>query len=421
VSEKLPLAGVRVVDLSWIVAGPTSTRILADFGAEVIKVESREVRDMIRGGAPFADGKPGINRSGFFNNLNRNKLGLALNLSHPSGLDILKRLIAISDVLVENFSSRVMEERWGLTYKALREVKPDIIYCSLSGYGHSGPFRDNTTWGPTAQAVSGLTLMSGLPGKEPAGWGYSFMDNTAGYQAALAVLAALHHRSRTGEGQWIDLSQVEGGIAMTGPYILDYTVNGRTFRRDGMPPGNRSESRQIAPHNTYRCKGEVRVGENSVDGRWCAIVCRTDAEFRALCAAMGQPRLADDARFRTNAERLRNEDALDSAIESWTRQHDPYEVMSRLQRAEVPCGVVQNAADKVEQDAQLKARGFFVEAEHQEAGKRLFEGVSVRLQKTPGSVRRGAPLLGGDNEYVLRTLLGVTDAEMEQLIEEAVI
>lgn len=416
----LPLSGVRVVDLSWIIAGPTCTRVLADFGAQVIKVESQQVRDTIRNGAPFADGKQGINRSGFFNNVNRGKLGVTLNLGHPKGLDLLRRLLAISDVLVENFSSRILEDRWGLTYETLRELRPDIVYCSLSGFGHSGQFRDATTWGPTAQAVSGLTLMSGLPGHEPAGWGYSYMDNTAGYQAAVAVLAALHYRRRTGKGQWIDLSQSEGGMAMTGTAILDYTVNGRSFRRAGNPPGNRADNPRVAPHNTYRCAGEVVIADERKDGRWCAIACFNEQQWQALCRAMGRDDLARDPRFATNAARLQNQDALDAAIEQWTLQHDPYRVMETLQLAGVPAGVVQNAEDKVERDAQLRERGFFVEAEHQEVGKRLFEGMSVRLTKTPGRIRRGAPLIGGDNDFVLREVLGLTDAEMEQLAEEEV-
>lgn len=416
----LPLAGVRVVDLSWIVAGPTCTRILADFGAQVIKVESQQVRDTIRNGAPFADGKQGINRSGSFNNLNRGKLGVTLNLGHPKGLELLKRLLAISDVLVENFSSRVLEDRWDLTYATLRELRPDIIYCSLSGFGHSGPFRDNTTWGPTAQAVSGLTLMSGLPGQEPAGWGYSYMDNTAGYQAAIAVLAAIHYRNRSGKGQWIDLSQSEGGLAMTGTAILDYTVNGRSYRRAGNPPGNRADNPKVAPHNTYRCKGEVVVADGRKDWRWCAIACFTEEQWRSLCRVMGRDGLESDSRFATNAARLADQDALDGVIESWTRERDPYQVMDLLQRTGVPAGVVQNAEDKVERDAQLRARQWLVEAEHPEIGRRMFEGVSARLSKTPGCVRHGAPLLGGDNDFVLREVLGLSDEEMAELEAEEV-
>ncbi|MBM3946287.1 MAG: CoA transferase, partial [SAR202 cluster bacterium] len=278
----------------------------------------------------------------------------------------------------------------------------------------------NTTWGPTAQAVSGLTLMSGLPGQEPAGWGYSYMDNTAGYQAAIAVLAAIHYRTRTGKGQWIDMSQSEGGLAMTGTTILDYTVNGRSFRRGGNPPGNRADNPRVAPHNTYRCKGEVIVGDGRKDGRWCAVACVTEEQWASLCRVMGRDALALDPRFATNSARLQNQDALDTEIESWTRARDPYHVMDSLQRAGVPAGVVQNAEDKVERDPQLRVREWFVEAEHPELGRRPFEGVSVRLGKTPGRVRRGAPLLGGDTDFVLREVLGLNDEQMAELAAEEV-
>ncbi|MGH2610175.1 MAG: CaiB/BaiF CoA transferase family protein, partial [Tepidiformaceae bacterium] len=216
----LPLTGVRVCDLTWIIAGPTATRVLADFGAEVIRVEHGQAVDAIRLGRPIVGDSPTLNNSGFFNYFNRNKKSILLNARHPMGMDLLKRLIAESDVVVENFSSGIMES-WGLDYPQLKEIREDIIYCSISGFGHSGRDKAFTTWGPTAQALSGLTFMSGLPGKPPAGWGYSYMDHTAGYYGAIAIMAALHHRNLTGEGQHIDISQVEAGIILGGPAVLD--------------------------------------------------------------------------------------------------------------------------------------------------------------------------------------------------------
>lgn len=408
--QRQPLSGVRVVDLTWIVAGPQCTRILADLGAEVIKVEYADSSDYIRRAPPFADDQPGPNRSGFFNNLNRNKLGVTLNVAHPDGLELLKRLISISDVFIENFSSRVLT-RWGLDYPEQRKLKPDIIYASLSGFGHSGRHQDYTTWGPTAQALSGLTFMSGLPGETPAGWGYSFLDHTAGYYAATAIMMALHHRHRTGQGQWVDISQVETGIVMTGPAMLDYTVNGRPYRRDGNPPGNRSMHPRVAPHNVYPCLG---------DDRWCAISVFTDEEWKALCGAIGKPSWTREARFATNEARVENEAELDSLIGEWTRRHEAEEVMTTLQAAGVAAGVVQTSADKVDRDPQLRARDFFPVADHPEIGPYEFEGFPARFSGPGAALHRASPMLGQDNEMIYRELLGIEDGEYQQLAEEAV-
>ena len=410
VPQGQPLSGVRVIDLTWIVAGPQCTRILADLGAQVIKVEYAESSDYIRRAPPFADDQPGVNRSGFFNNLNRNKLGVTLNVGHPDGMELLKRLISISDVLIENFSSRVMA-RWGLDYQEQRKLKPDIIYLGLSGFGHSGRHQDYTTWGPTAQALSGLTFMSGLPGHMPAGWGYSFLDHTAGYYGAMAILMALHHRQRTGQGQSIDISQVETGIVMTGPVLLDHTVNGKPYRRPGNPPGNRSNHPRVAPHNVYRCRG---------DDRWCAITVFTEEEWRSFCTAIGQPPWTQDHRFATNQARVEHEDELDALIEGWTHHREAEEVMTTLQTAGVAAGVVQTAADKVDRDPQLRDRGFFPVMDHPEIGPYAFEGFPARFSRAGAEFLRPAPLLGQDNVLIFKELLGLGELPFNQMAEEAV-
>jgi crotonobetainyl-CoA:carnitine CoA-transferase CaiB-like acyl-CoA transferase len=236
----LPLRGVRVLDFTWIVAGPQATRILADFGADVIRVEYQGRPDSTRLGRPSPGASPeSWNASGFFNNLNRNKRSVTLNLQHPEGADVFRQLLMVSDVVVENFSATVME-RLGWTWEAMAAINPGIIYLSLSGFGHTGRDREHVTWGPTAQAMSGLTAMSGLPGQPPAGWGFSYLDHTAGYYGAAAILMALHHRSSTGEGQYIDLAQVETGMVLAGPTTLDADVNGRRYVESGGPIGNRS-------------------------------------------------------------------------------------------------------------------------------------------------------------------------------------
>ncbi len=400
----LPLEGIRVCDFTWIIAGPTATRSLADFGAEVIRVEHGQAVDAIRLGRPILGDTPTLNNSGFFNYFNRNKKSVLLNARHPDGMDILRRLIAASDVVIENFSDGVLDS-WGLGYDELRAIRPDIIYCSISGFGHSGRDRSFTTWGPTAQALSGLTFMSGLPGKPSAGWGYSFMDHTAGYYAAIAVLAAVHHRNQTGEGQQVDLSQVEDGIVLTGPAVLDYTVNGRRWRRDGMPPGNHAWQPAVAPHNTYPCAG---------DDRWIAIAVMNDAEWSALVRAMDEPSWASEVCFATNAERLANQDTLDDHIAEWTAGQEDYALMALLQAAGVRAAVCQKPSDRVAHDPQFAARNWWTSLPHDELGEARVDGVAPRLSATPGTVRKAAPLLGQHTHEVLAGVLGMSDDEIAE-------
>jgi crotonobetainyl-CoA:carnitine CoA-transferase CaiB-like acyl-CoA transferase len=407
----LPLRDVRVIDFSWIVAGPQATRILADFGADVIRVEYEGRLDSTRLGMRHPEAPPDSpNASGMFNNFNRNKRSVTLNLQHPDGQDLFRRLLMVSDVVVENFSATVFE-RLGWTWEAMAAINPGIIYLSLSGFGHLGRDREHVTWGPTAQAISGLTAMSGLPGHPPAGWGYSYLDHTAGYYGAAAVLLALHHRARTGEGQYIDLAQVETGMVLAGPAMLDYTVNGRGYRKAGGRIGNRSRYPRVAPHNAYRCAGDDPNGQ----GRWVTIACFTEDEWAALVRTMGSPAWAADERFATNAARIRHEDELDAHIASWTCTRDPYDVMFALQAAGVPAGVVQHAGDKQERDPQLRARGFYPEADHPEIGRHAFEGMPVTASRTPWRLRTAAPLLGEHTEAVYRDLLGLSAERLFEL------
>jgi crotonobetainyl-CoA:carnitine CoA-transferase CaiB-like acyl-CoA transferase len=407
----LPLSGIRVCDLTWIIAGPTATRVLADFGAEVIRVEHEQAADSIRFGRPIVGDAPTLNNSGFFNYFNRNKKSILLNARHPDGMELLKQLIAQSDVVVENFSSGVLES-WGLDYDALKAIRPGIIYCSISGFGHSGRVKAFTTWGPTAQALSGLTFMSGLPGEPPAGWGYSYMDHTAGYYGAMAIMMALHHRNRTGEGQYVDLSQVEDGIILGGPAVLDYTVNGRPWRREGMPPGNHAWEPAVAPHNTYPCAGQ---------DRWLALAVMNDAEWQALIQAMDEPAWAVDEKFATNAGRLANQDELDEQIAGWTRGCDDYELMAVLQAAGVRAAVCQKPSDRVENDPQLKARGWWQRLPHAELGDCEYDGVAPRLSVTPGALRTASPLLGEHTFEVLRDVLQLTDEQISQYANAGVL
>lgn len=400
------LEGVRVIDFSWIVAGPQCTRILADFGADVIKIENYSNMDYIRA----SGGADSPNRSPLFNTLNRNKRSLTLNVMHPRGMELLKTLIKKSDVIVENFSSRVLE-KWGLGYEEQKKLNPGIIYCSMSGFGHSGRDRDFVTWGPTAQALSGLTYMSGLPGEESAGWGFSYMDHTGGFYGTIAIMMALLHRNKTGEGQHLDLSQVEAGIGLTGTSVLDYTVNNRPFRRDGMPPGNRAPEREIAPHNSYPCRGE---------DRWCVIAVTNDAEWDSLVNILGNPAWANDERFATMASRFANQNDLDEFISQWTINLTPLEVFDVLQNAGVPAGAVQTPMERAEIDLQLKHRGFIAEVEHAELGNTKVESIPMKMSETPWKLNKASPLLGEHSAEIYMDLLGVSAEELGTLFEEGI-
>ena len=403
----LPLAGVRVCDFTWIVAGPQATRILADLGADVVKVENESYLDSMRLGLQLPDRPPGYNGSGFHGNFNRNKRGITANLHHPAGREAAEKLIATSDIVIENFSAGAFE-RMGFGWERLQEINPRAIYISLSGFGQTG--RDNSyiTWGPTAAAVSGATEMSGLPDQPPAGWGYSYLDHTAGYYGALAALMALAHRRRTGEAQHVDMAQIETGMVLTGVPVLDHQVNGRDYTRIG----NRSRYPAIAPHNTYRC-----AGDEFEDDRWIAIVAESEEQWAALCEVLGQPELASDERFDSNEARKRNEDELDAAITALTRPREPRELMYALQARGVPAGLCQRTDDKMEHDDQLAARGFYPTAPHDELGEHRYEGYPAQFSDARWRMVRGAPLLGGDTMEVL-TELGYSEDEVGQMMAE---
>jgi benzylsuccinate CoA-transferase BbsF subunit len=389
------LSGLRVLDFTVVLAGPFGTRMLADHGAEVIKVQSG-----------LTAGGPEHNLSGYFATWNRNKLGITLNLSRPEGVELAKKLVQISDVLVENFSPRVMKN-WGLDYGTLKETRPDLIMLSMSGMGQTGPCRDYACFGPTVQALSGMTYLTGLPDRAPLGLGYSYADHVAGLMGALAILAAVEHRQRTGEGQHIDLSETEAMCSLMGTGILDYTCNGR----NASPVGNSSTQRLGAPHGVYRCMGE---------DRWCAIAVFNDEAWRAFCKVLGHPSWTEGAGFGSQLDRWRNSARLDSAVEEWTRQRTAEEVMESLQREGVAAGVVQSAAD-LACDPQLRSRGFFVELDHPIMGRTVSDGNPIRLSDTPAMYRWSAPLLGQDNGYVYQSLLGISETEMERLVAEGVI
>ena len=392
------LAGVRVLDFTWVRAGPWATRWLGAFGADIVKIEWPERLDILRSNrTTIPPGlEPSPNAPGQFADTNVNKLGLTINVRTPRGLELIKRLIAIADVVIENFSSRVMQN-WGIGY--------DVI-------GHTGRHHHYTTMGPSAQALSGQTFLSGLPGQRPAGWGWSYLDDTGGMYGAMCVLTALHHRNATGQGQHVDLSQMTTGVTLTGPAFLDRTVNGRPARREGYPPGNRTawpgtplinnyRGPTVAPHNAYRTKGD---GHND----WCVIACFSDQEWQLLVDLMGRPGWATEAKFGNLSGRLQHQEQLDAGIERWTQTLEKYELTEKCQAIGVRAMPVQSAEDRVERDPQLNARGMYPELEHALLGRRKVQSVPFKHSKTPAAVHRPAPLIGQHTRQVLEQLLGLS-------------
>ena len=407
------LGAFRICDFTGQLAGAGATRWLAAFGAEVIRIEDpvREGRwDILRGTPPFVDERRGIDLGGAFNNHNAGKYGITLNLRTEKGKDILERLVAVSDVVSENFAKGVLE-RWGFGYERLRQIKPDIVYVSNCGFGHRGPYSDFKTWGPIVQAVSGLTFTNGLPDREPAGWGYSFMDHTGAYYMAIAILLALLHRQRTGEGQWVDLACTESALTLHGPALLDWTVNGRPTRRPGQPHSNRSQWPPMAPHGIYPCAG---------DDEWVAIACRDDADWRALGGAIDEDWCRDDGFADLNG-RIAAQDELDAALGAWTAPRGKRDVETMLRDAGVPVAAVAKPAERIDEDPSTARFGLWPTVPHAKMGDVRVDGQPVHFSKTDWRLTRGGPCLGEHNDEVLTGLLGFAADEVAELREEGVI
>ncbi len=407
------LASFRICDFTGQLAGAGATRWLASFGAEVIRIEDpvQEGRwDILRGTEPFVDERRGIDLGGAFNNHNVGKYGITLNLRTDEAKQILTRLIEVSDVVSENFAKGVLD-RWGFGYQQLRRIKPDIIYVSNCGFGHVGPYSDFKTWGPIVQAVSGLTFTSGLPDREPAGWGYSFMDHTGAYYMAMAIMLALIHRQRTGEGQWVDLACTDSALSLHGPALLDWTVNGRPTRRPGRPHANRGFWPPMAPHGIYPCRG---------DDDWVAIACRDQADWRALVAVVDEDWCRAPA-FAGAEARHAAQDALDDQLGAWTVARAKFDVQAALQGAGVPVAAVQKPGERIDQDASTAAFGLWPTVRHTQMGPVRVDGQPVHFSKTDWRLDRGGPCLGEHNEQILTGLLGFSTEQVAKLREQGAI
>ena len=416
----LPLEGIRVVDLSRVFAMPYCGAYLADLGAEVIKVDTHYAQfvDTTRTlNGPYPDNHPGENyweRGGTFQTLNRGKRSLTLDLRSDAALEVLKRLVAVSDIVLENFTPRVMR-RFGLDYPNLKALKPDLVMVSNTGYGHSGPWSDFGAMATALEPTHGTGAFMGYlePGHQghlsegsvPNKIGNSYTDFLASWTAQLAVMACLYHRARNGRGMWIDLAMYQVGVSFIGEGVLDYAFNGRRTRR----LGNRHE--HMSPHGCYPCRG---------NDRWVVLAVRDDAGWASLCRVMEQPELVKDARFADPLARYQNQDELDQLIAAWTSTRDQYQVMELLQAQGVPAGPVLNARGMLA-DPHLKARGYFEAVEHPPEsgiGRRRYTGRGWKLSGSDVHIKAPAPGLGEANDYVLAELLGLSTLEMEQLRQE---
>ncbi len=406
--EQGPLSGVRVLDLTRVWSGPLCTRILADFGAEVIKVEHRASRgpaavpdSYARASGFYPGGQAGQrpwNRHGFFNEMNRNKLSLTLDLACPDGRALFLRLVSISDAVVENFSPRVLRNL-GLDYPRLREVRDDIVLVSLPAYGLQGSYCHRVAYGTNLETEAGLSALMGYPDGGPQRLGAAITDPIAGVMGAAAALMALLRRRQTGEGCHVEVSQLEAAVNFVGQALVAFQL----WQQEAPRLGNAHPWR--APQGCYPCRGQ---------DRWLVISVGSDREWEGLCAAMGRPELALDPRFATFSARWQHRRELDEAIALWTQGLDAHQAMAALQEAGVPAAAVLDGAD-LARDDHLHARGFYVSLRHPDAGRHSYPGQPIRLSRTPASFRSDAPCLGEHNRYVLQGLLGLSDEELERL------
>ena len=412
-----PLDGIRILDLTVVLAGPYASMHLADMGAEVIRIESiqhfppttrgayaRPTKEMVATlGGGYPNGDPGErpwNRVPMFNSSARNKLSMTVDITRPEGMDIFKRLVRVSDVVLENYVPSVMD-KLGVTYEMARKEKPDIIFVKMSAFGDTGPYRNYRAMAVTADLIVGHYSLRGYPGMDLTAVPGSVAEDPAeGTQAAFAVVAALHYRNRTGNGQVLDLCLSEGYMPYMPQAFMDYAMNGRVQET----LGNRNPV--AAPCGNFRCQG---------DDKWISITVYNDEDWEGFCRAVGEEWVHDE-RFRDALSRWKHQDELEPLVEEWTKRHEDYEVMHLLQKEGVAAGPLLNEAEAYA-DPHLNDRGFFTEESQEDVGTYLYPGSAFRLSNTPHGVRRGPVRLGEDNEYVYKQVLGISDAEYEELVK----
>ncbi|MXY47057.1 MAG: CoA transferase [Chloroflexi bacterium] len=404
------LVGVRILDFSRIWAGPHATKLLADMGAEVIKVEAIRAWDphrMIVGSGNLPDGERGDdpwNRSGWFNTLHMSKYGITAEMRHPKGKAIIEDLVSVSDVVIENFRAGLMERR-GLGYEVMRSIRPDIIMVSMPAFGSVGPWKDFIQYGIGQEQLGGIASMNGYRGEEaPVKSGVNFGDPISGAHAAGAVLSALWRRRRTGEGCFIDVSQLESAIMTIGEHLLGYQMTGRRAENRG----NRHPV--YAPHGAYRCSGE---------DAWVTIVIADDAEWARLCAVMGKPQLAEHPDYADVLSRRRNHDALDALLSEWTRDKSATDATQILQGAGVSAAPVMTG-EMIFNDPHYQERELLEFVEHPSCGPYFMPGAAWKMSATPPGVRWHAPRLGEHNAQIFGELLGMAPDAIAELEAEGV-
>jgi benzylsuccinate CoA-transferase BbsF subunit len=399
-----PMEGLKILDFFWVVIGPMTTGYLAEYGATVVRIESRDRPEVLRNAPPFGGGARGLNRSGYFANYNVNKYGFGLNMANPKSFEVVKRLVEWADVVTENFTPGTIE-KWGLGYDQLRRIKPDIIMISASMLGRGGPYSRQPGFGPVLSSLSGMTEVTGWPDHPPANPYGAYTDFIVPRFALPALIAALDYRRRTGRGQHIDISQFEAALHFMAPLIMEYANNGHEHKRQG------NQHTIYAPHAAFPCQG---------DDCWCAIVCTNDTEWQALCRVMGNPAWSQEERFATMLARKTNEEALNSLIGNWTSSWTSQELMQTLQVAGVPAGAVLNNKEVIE-DRQLAHRGHFIYMDHLELGRHPIQRSEFRLGKAQAEFHWPSPRLGQHTVLVCKEILHMSNEEIASLIEENVL
>lgn len=397
--------GIKVCDLAWVAAGTQPSRELALHGAMVVRVESHGRPDTLRLAGPFKDSQRGINRSAFGCAFNTQKYGISVDYSKPKGQEVVKKLIMWADIVTDSMTPGSLA-KWGLDYESVVKFKPDIIYYSTCQMGQHGPFNKFGGYGAYGAAYSGYSHILGYPDRTPLPLANNYTDFIAPWYLTMAVISALLYRRKTGKGTYLDQAQVEAGVTMLTPLMLDYAVNGRIAGRIG----NRDP--YMCPHNAYPCQG---------DDRWVVIAVRTDEEWQALGRVIGEPDWTKEAKFSTFTARKENEDELDRLIGEWTKDYPPEHIMATMQAAGVPAGVMLTSGQGIVNDPQAKHRHAFQWLNHQEIGPLLHHSPSYHLSKTPAHIWKAAPCLGEDNEYVYKEILGYSDDDIADLLIEGVI
>ena len=402
--RKQVFEGIKVADFSWVAAGPAIARELAFHGATEVRVECHRWPDPLRVVPPFRDGISGIDRSAFYAAYNTNKYCISLNLNRPKGQEIARKLVQWADIVTDSMMPGTMA-KLGLAYESCKKIKPDIIYFSTCQMGQHGPYSRIKGYGYIGVTLAGFTHLTGWPDRDPLPLFNNYSDFISPYYLFTFLIAALLYRRRTGKGMYLDQSQTEAGINFLAPLVLDYIVNGRIANR----MGNRNP--YMAPHGVFPCHGA---------DRWIAIAINSEGEWQAFCSATNHKDWAEDPRFSTLPARKENEDELERLIGEWTQNYTAEQVMAMLQAAGVPAGVVETAEDLFN-DPQLKHREHFRFLEHKVMGVHAYHSPAYQLSKTPCEIKKAAPCLGEDNEYVYKEILGLSDEEIAELLIDGII